>query len=70
LGWLASITHLSALSFLRNYLFNRRKERLWRVGSMFAMLALLAVAVGISGHFEWGDPSDSRPEDYAICGFS
>lgn len=69
MAWFSSITHLSALSFLRHYLHNRRKERFWRLVSMFLLLALLSVAVGITGQFSW-DEGDTWPEDYAICAFS
>ena len=52
-AWFASITHLSALSFLRHYLHNRKKERALRLTLMLVMLILLCVAVGLTGHFEW-----------------
>ena len=53
LAWFASITHLSALSFLRHYLHNHKKERIWRITLMLVLLILLCVAVEPTGHFEW-----------------
>ena len=53
LAWFASITHLSALSFLRHYLHNHKTERTLRITLMLVLLVLLSVAVGPTGHFEW-----------------
>ncbi|KAK4206165.1 hypothetical protein QBC37DRAFT_329282 [Rhypophila decipiens] len=72
LAWFSSITHLSALSFLRHYLINRRREYYIR-GILMAVLAgLLAVAVGFTGHFDWDRPDSGgrvAPSDFARCVF-
>uniref|UniRef100_A0A4E9ENQ1 Uncharacterized protein n=1 Tax=Gibberella zeae TaxID=5518 RepID=A0A4E9ENQ1_GIBZA len=66
LAWMASVTHLACLSFLRNYLMNRPDKRLWRVVLMFSVMILLAIAVGITGHFELeGDAKE--PAHFAVC---
>ena len=66
LAWFASITHLSALSFLRHYLHNRKTERTLRITLMLVLLILLSVAVWPTGHFEWDKWGASRP---AVCAF-
>ena len=66
LAWFASITHLSALSFLRHHLHNRKKERALRLTLMLVMLILLSVAVGPTGHFEWQYWGEDTP---ARCSF-
>ena len=66
LAWFSSITHLSALSFLRHYLHNRKKERALRITLMLVLLILLSVAVGPTGHFEWEMWGVGRP---ARCSF-
>lgn len=75
LAWFSSVTHLSALTFLRNYLYNRLGERLWRLISMSAFLCMLIVALAPTGSFDWqGLPSDVSPvvspSTYAICHFA
>ena len=55
LAWFSSITHLSALSFLRHYLVNRPRQ-LWIRGLLMAVLAgLLAGTVVLAGSFDWED---------------
>ena len=66
LAWFSSITHLSALSFLRHYLHNRKKERTLRITLMLVLLILLSVAVGPMGHFEWSEWGTGTP---ALCSF-
>ena len=66
LAWFAAITHLSALSFLRHYLHNRKKERTWRITLMLVLLILLSVAVGPTGQFEWSRWGPGTP---AKCSF-
>ncbi|RSL77982.1 hypothetical protein CEP51_008600 [Fusarium floridanum] len=68
LVWLASLTHLAALSFLRNHLAHQPGPRIWRVTAMFFILVLLAVAVGLAGYFVWDDGA-SKVSDFAICYF-
>ncbi|KAF5547483.1 hypothetical protein FPHYL_10223 [Fusarium phyllophilum] len=68
LAWLANITHLATLSFLRNYFANRPVKLLWRVVLMFAMLLLLSIAVGLTGHFDW-EGGLQKPADFAVCYF-
>jgi hypothetical protein len=51
LAWLASITHLASLSFLRNHLANNPAKRAWRLVAMFTIQAMLSVAVGLSMTF-------------------
>jgi len=53
LTWFSSITHLSALTFLRNYLHNHRGQLIWRLASMLVLLTLLGIAVGPTGHFDY-----------------
>ncbi|RSL70058.1 hypothetical protein CEP54_001950 [Fusarium duplospermum] len=69
LVWLASLTHLAALSFLRNHLANRPGPRTWRVIAMSIMLVFLAVAVGLAGYFDWGDEGSNKASDFAVCYF-
>ncbi|KAM0425187.1 hypothetical protein ACHAPT_009504 [Fusarium lateritium] len=67
LAWLASLTHLAALSFLRNHLANHPGLRIWRVTAMFIVLVFLTVAVGLAGYFTWDEDSPSEPSDFAVC---
>jgi hypothetical protein len=75
-AWFSSITHLSALSFLRHYLVNGRKE-LYIRGILMAILAsLLAVAVSLTGHFDWEEQQNGQystdpilPSYFAKCVF-
>jgi hypothetical protein len=74
LAWFSSITHLSCLTFLRNYLYNRPAERAWRLVAMGLMLAMLLVAMIPTGAYNWTDLYYSgdgyptpEPSDYAIC---
>lgn len=74
LAWFSSITHLSCLTFLHNYLYNRQVERVWRLVAMGLMLSMLLVAMVPTGGYNWTsdyyeDSGHSRPKprDYAIC---
>ncbi|KAF5982217.1 hypothetical protein FBULB1_4361 [Fusarium bulbicola] len=58
LAWLASITHLASLSFLRNHLANNPAKRAWRLVAMFTIQVLLSVAVGLSMTFTEDDKND------------
>jgi len=72
LAWFSSITHVSALTFLRNYLYNHQGERLWRFIAMSIFLILLIAAIVPTGSFNWqsGRRSDVRLSSYAICYFN
>lgn len=73
LAWFSSITHLSALSFLRHYLINRRREYYIRAFLMAILAGLLAVAVGLTGHFDWEEPNQTPttiPSHFARCVFA
>lgn len=69
LAWLASVTHLASLSFLRNHLARNRVKYIWRLIAMTVIQVLLSAAVGLSTTFG-GDPwlvgEGGRP---AICCF-
>ncbi|KAG4280369.1 hypothetical protein FPRO06_11702 [Fusarium proliferatum] len=69
LAWLASVTHLASLSFLRNHLANNPAKRTWRLVAMCIIQVMLSVAVGLSMTFDgdpWLDSQGGRP---AICYF-
>ncbi|KAF5630523.1 hypothetical protein F52700_7203 [Fusarium sp. NRRL 52700] len=69
LAWLASITHLASLSFLRNHLANNPAKRAWRLVAMCIIQVMLSVAVGLSMTFDgdpWLNSQGGRP---AICYF-
>ncbi|RBR20257.1 hypothetical protein FVER53590_11234 [Fusarium verticillioides] len=64
LAWLASITHLASLSFLRNHLANNPAKRAWRLVAMCTIQAMLSVAVGLSMTFNkepWLNDRGGRP---------
>ncbi|KFA81319.1 hypothetical protein S40288_09283 [Stachybotrys chartarum IBT 40288] len=63
MGWLASATHLAALTFLRNHLANRPRQRLWRVTLMMLMACLLLVSMII-------EALSLAPELPASCGLT
>ncbi|CVL07952.1 uncharacterized protein FMAN_09699 [Fusarium mangiferae] len=66
LAWLANVTHLATLSFLRNHFANRPMKLGWRVGLMFAVLGMLCFAVGLTAYFEW-ENGPQTPADHAVC---
>lgn len=68
LVWLGSLTHLAALSFLRNHLANSPRQLILRVTAMFMIMVLLEVAVGLAGHFNWSE-GPSKASDFAVCYF-
>lgn len=77
LGYLArfsSITQLSALTFLRNYLYNRPRERFLRLLAMFIFLCMLTIATIPTASFTWlyndGFTSDTSSSEYAVCYFA
>jgi hypothetical protein len=73
LAWFSSLTHLSCLTFLRSYLYDRPGERAWRLAAMAILLIMLLVAMAPTGNYDWQDyvhgeslPTPT-PSDYAIC---
>lgn len=77
LAWFTSTTHLSCLTFLRNYLSQRKAQRIWRVLAMGTLVLLLLVAIVRTRYFifEYRDPPCPNvlrptPSDYAICYFT
>ena len=79
LAWFSSLTHLSCLTFLRNYLHNRKSQRQWRLVLMLLLIVMLITAIIPTGQYQWifSDyssiyPSDDppKPSHYAICWFS
>ncbi|OQE17691.1 hypothetical protein PENFLA_c023G07742 [Penicillium flavigenum] len=73
LAWFSSLTHLSCLTILRNYLHNRPSERTWRLVCTFVLVALLFFAFLPTFNYRWQlghsaeDTGPPTPEDYAIC---
>jgi hypothetical protein len=59
LAWFSSITHLSCLTFLRNHLYNRPAERVWRLVAMGLMMVMLLVAIVPTGGYNWADLDSS-----------
>ncbi|KAI5920579.1 hypothetical protein F4810DRAFT_412524 [Camillea tinctor] len=53
LAWFSCTSHLSALTFLGNYLVNRPISKIVRLCVMFGLLVLLVVALIPTGHFYW-----------------
>ncbi|KAF2102042.1 hypothetical protein NA57DRAFT_53976 [Rhizodiscina lignyota] len=80
LVFFSSVTHLACLSFLRNYLYIRRPQRLLRVIWMSIMAIMLVVAmvptantdilswIDAVGPVDYDNPNLS-PAAYAICNF-
>lgn len=75
LAWFASTTHLCCLTFLRNYLCDRKAERIWRLSAMGVLVLMLIVAITFTRSFVFEVPSHPpfqgvlrpSPGDYAIC---
>lgn len=53
LAWFSSLTHLSCLTLLRNYLRNRPAQRHWRLISMAILTIILLVAIVPTGNYQW-----------------
>lgn len=75
LAWFSSLTHLSCLTLLRNYLHNHPAQRHWRMLFMFVLVVMLVTAMVPTGIYDWlGYPSGFEPSptknDFAICYFS
>ncbi|KAJ9616368.1 hypothetical protein H2200_000086 [Cladophialophora chaetospira] len=71
-AWFSAVTHLACLTILRNYLYNRQGERLWRICGMLVVLVMLIVALIPTGNYDFQQfDGDSRPYpgEYAMCYF-
>lgn len=69
LAWFSSLTHLSCLTLLRNYLHNRPAERHWRMLFMFVLIIMLVTAMAPT--ITWFTLPEFPPKkDHAICHFS
>ncbi|CAI4215840.1 unnamed protein product [Parascedosporium putredinis] len=66
LAWFSSLTHLSMLSFLRNYLVNNPKAMRIRGFFTFPLGAMLMVGFIFTGFFDWERP-DNKPSQYTRC---
>ncbi|KAH8884072.1 hypothetical protein GQ53DRAFT_830005 [Thozetella sp. PMI_491] len=76
LAWFANLTHISGLTFLRNYLQKHRDERNWRLAAMGILLVFLIIAEVPTGFFNWsntgpypGEISAANSSSYASCFF-
>lgn len=65
LAWLSCFTHLVCLTLLRNYLYNRPSERLWRLIAMGALV--LFVVVGLFCQLSFYADGSGSDFDAAIC---
>lgn len=72
LAWFSSLTHLSCLTLLRNYLHNHPSQRHWRMLFMLILVVMLVTAMVPTGSYNWYPSYNSNPQpsDYAICYFS
>lgn len=72
LAWFSSLCHLTCLTFLRNYLYNRPGERTWRLLSMGLLIGMLTVGMVPTGAYDWAGFCKSSPQskpapfDFAI----
>lgn len=64
MAWLASVTHASVLSSLRNYLLNHHRQLWWRFGGMFVIATMLLVAIALTYDFTW---NGDGPKNLAKC---
>ena len=53
LAWLASSTHMTTLTILRNYLRHHQSILKWRVIAMIAMFIMLVVALALTSSRKW-----------------
>ncbi|KAJ5156839.1 hypothetical protein N7492_009642 [Penicillium capsulatum] len=73
LAWFSSLTHLSGLTLLRNYLYHRPAQRVWRLCSMLVLIIMLVFALIPTVNYQWVQRSDSSSAfvpglaDYAWC---
>jgi hypothetical protein len=76
LAWFSSLTHMSCLTFLRNFLYNHPGQRIWRLLGMLSIAIMLFVAMLPTYNFNFPTPnfniSDTvhpTPSDQTICYF-
>lgn len=62
-AWFSSLTHLSCLTLLRNFLHLNPLQRIWRLSGMFLIVVLLVVAIGSTGNYDF-DQTDEGEQDY------
>lgn len=71
LAYFSTITHLSCLTVLRQYLHDHKMERGWRLLGMGILAILLLVGLVFTGNYDWAVNvyPDKRPNlgDYAFC---
>ena len=75
LAWFSSLTHLSCLTILQNYLYNRPVERGWRLLLMLVLAIFIFFAFIPTTNYDWETWYDMEPSspfhpaiwDYAIC---
>ena len=65
MAWLATTTHTSLLSILRNYLQNHQRQLWWRLGGMSTVFTMLTVAIILTSDFVWQDVKMAAA--YAKC---
>lgn len=53
LAWFSSLTHLCFLGLMRDYLYRRPWERLWRTIAMLILVFMLLAAIYPTGNFSW-----------------
>lgn len=70
LSWFSSLTHLTTLTFLRQYFRKNPAARLWRVIFMLLMVIMLGIALLPSGDGWWfGRDSNSDPAVAGVAAF-
>ena len=57
LAWFSNLTHQAALIFLRGYLRDHPRERLWRFCLMTLLVVMLLVALLPTAFFNWQSSS-------------
>jgi len=77
LAWCSSVTHLSCLTFLRDYFKAHKLTQLWRIPGMIALNVMLTVGLLPTAHCPWEyaylitgtEAALQRPQtyDYAAC---
>lgn len=77
LVWFSSLTHLAALTTVRQQLYYWRGMRFWRLLAMFLMAVMLIVALVSTANFDWvffDDVEDDhvavKPSDHVACLFT
>ncbi|KAJ6121421.1 hypothetical protein N7512_003886 [Penicillium capsulatum] len=71
LAYFSTVTHLSCLTALRQYLHDHKIERQWRLLGMTLLAILLIVGLAFTGNYDWAvslNPGKRPgPGDYAAC---